>query len=727
MTGSSFDVMNVREDKVEIAGKSWEDDGVKELAAKKILQFAKTAEYWGRLLRRGRMLESYYNGKIFTDFQRAGYEDAGDIVMEPAVMKAPIRALVGQVLKSRKSGQVTTERNTAGDAEGSEEEIATLNVVMKNMENRTEEEYRIKEAISSAYVSCYWNVLMFERCSPSRDGDGIRFKMTHLPWSSCVFGPQTIREPDGSDIKEMFYYDLRTTADLIDNYPEMEKQIVDHFKIEEYGDARMLSSISQWEGMSGEDRDIMYDVVTAAETGKRAPGGMAQVVMHLFPIKRKDQVWVNIFDDTGETFEMRPPEWSDEQWAKWVQDNGEVYVGPVEKETVTLWMTVFTTSGLVLYNGPHWYQENGSLPCSFWLGSVEANDPSGPAVEMAGDALAIAVGETEHLKDNRNGGGRYAAVKEGAIKNIEALKSEATSSFGVAIVDKNVPISEAIHEFVRKPNDNWGAWTDRRKAMMFENSRINETMMGQVAPRQSAVAKQFEIDQALTVNATYIDNFNRAWERHQNVKLKMIAYLYTEWELIEALDAETNEPMSAEINVPQYDMAGNVVSVINDLGSHSWKWVVSAKDDSATAKARNNEDALMIINAAAGPLAGADPTGAVFAEFLKASDNPQLQKFGKSIAQLSQQQQQAAGQTERQKMAIESVAKLARAKSDLLRAQKHGVMMNFAAEDLQTYPEMYELYVQLQDIFSRKADEELNEAQQLAAPEQQQAQMGMAV
>jgi hypothetical protein len=727
MTGNSFSVMNVREDEVKIEGKSWEDDGVKLLAAKKVLQFAKTAEYWGRLLRRGRKLENYYNGKIFTDFQRAGYEDAGDIVMEPAVMKAPIRALVGQVLKSRKSGQVTTERNTAADAEGSEEEIATLNVVMKNMENRTEEEYRIKEAISSAYVSCYWNVLMFERCSPSRDGDGVRFKMTHLPWNSCVFGPQTIREPDGSDIKEMFYSDLRTMADLIDNYPEMEKQIADHFRIEEYSDARMLSSISQWEGMSGEERDTMYDIVAGAESGKRAPGGLAQTVMHLFPIKRKDLVWVNIFDETGETFEMRPPEWDDERWAKWVQENSAVYAGPVERETVTLWMTVFTTSGLVLYNGPHWYQENGSLPCSFWLGSVEANDPSGPAVEMADDALAIAVGETEHLKDNRNGGGRYAAVKEGAIKNIENLKSEATSSFGVAIVDKGVPISEAIHEFVRRPNDNWGSWTDRRKAMMFENSRINETMMGQVAPRQSAVAKQFEIDQALTVNATYIDNFNRAWERHQNLKLKMIAYLYTEWELIEALDADTGEMMSVEVNAPaEYDMAGNVVSVINDLGSHRYKWIGSAKDDSPSAKARNNEDALTIINAAAGPLSGADPTGGLFAMFLQSSENPMLQKYGKALAEISRQSQQAAGAMEQQKMEIDRIAKISKAKSDLLRAQKHGVMMNFAGEDIQNYPALYQLYIQLQDIFSRKADEELNEAQQLAAPEQPE-QMGMAV
>jgi len=727
MIGNSFSVMNVREDKVSIEGKSWEDDSVKELAAKKILQFSKMAEYWGPLLRRGRKLENYYNGRIFTDWERAAYEDNGAVVMEPPIMKAPIRALVGQVLKSRKSGQVTTERNTAADAEGSEEEIETLNIVLKNMESRTEEDYKVKEAIKSAYVSCYWNVLMYERCLPSRDADGVRFKMTHLPWGSCVFGPQTIREPDGSDIKEMFYFDLRTVADLIDNYPEMEKQIIDHFRVDEYNDARMLSSISQWEGLSGEDRDTMYDIVSRAEMAKRAEGGMAQVVMHLFPIVRKDLVWVNIFDETGETYEMRPPEWDDERWAKWVQDNSEVYVGPVEKETVTLWMTVFTTSGLVLANEPHWYQENGSLPCSFWLGAVEANTPTGPAADMASYVLAYCVGETEALEDQRKGSGKLFALREGAIRNIENFAAEAAKPQGVVFVDKHEvrPISECIHEFQRTPNVNWKLWAEDQKKKMFEDSRINETMMGNVAPRQSAVAKQFEIDQALTVNATYIDNFNRCWEAHQNLKLKLIAYLYTEWELIEARDADTNEIMQVEVNVPAgYDMEGNVVSAINKLDAHRYKWLGSAKDDSASARARNSEDALTVINAASGPLAGADPSGSLFAEFLSSSDNPQLQKYGKALAQRSQAQQQAMGQMEQDKMAIDKIAKLARAKADLLRAQKHGVMMNFAAEDLQTYPEMYELYVQLQDIFSQKADEELNEAQQLAAPEP--AQMGMA-
>jgi hypothetical protein len=720
-------IMNVREDAVKIEGKSWEDDELRLLAAKKILQFRKMVDYWEPLLNRGRRYENYFNGNILTGMQRETYEDHGYIVTEPPIMKAPIRALVGQVLKSRKSGQVTTERNTAADAEGSEAEIETLNIVMKDMENKTREEYRIKEAISSAFISCYWNVLMYERVSPARSGDGVRYRMTHLPWSSCVFGPQTIREPDGSDIKEMFYFDYRTVADLIGNYPEMEKQITDHFKVGENNDLGRLTSVSQWEaGLTADERNIMYDVRTAADVDRSA-GGLVQVVMHLFPVIRRDDVWVNIFDDTGETFEMRPPEWDDERWDAWVRENSQTYAGPVERETVTLWMTVFTMSGLVLFNGPHWFQENGALPCSFWLGAVDGNMPTGPAADIADCVLSACVGGIEQLHDLRTQSGRFSLVKEGAIKEPENLSKEMSAPNGAMFVSKdfNAPLQEAMHEFVRRPNTDWGEFREQETRRMYEISRVNEAMMGQSAPRQSAVAKDMEIAQALTVNATFVDNINRSWEWHQNLKLKMIAYLYTEWELIEARDDDSGQMMQVEVNAPaEYDAEGNAVSVINKLDSHRYRWIISSVDNSASAKARHNEEALTVINAAAGPLSGADPSGGLLAEFMMTSENPVLQRYGKSLAQKSQQAQQAMSQAEQEKMEIDKIAKLARAKADLLRAQKHGVMMNFAGEDLQNYPAMYQLYIQLQDIFAKKADEELNEAQNLAAPMQAQTEMG---
>jgi len=713
--------IDIDESKLDISGKAWDDSSVALLAAKKVLQLNKTVSFWKPILERGVKFENYYEGNIFTDRQRAAYREQEAIPVEPHVAKAPIRALIGQAMKSRKSGQVVTERGSASEMADNAKEIETINVVMKDMENKTSESFKIKEALSGAFVSCYPNVLMFDKDRPSRNPNGARYKMTALPWASCVFGPPTIREADGSDIKEMFYFDYRTKADLLDNYPDMEKQIKDHFAIDN-ADSSMLSSIDQWEGsISADESDRLRDIMSNALDAKTS-SGLVQVVMHLFPVKQKQDVWVNIFDDTGETFEIRPPDWSDERWDMWVRENAQTYAGPYERETVTLWMTVFTTSGLVLANEAHWFQENGMLPCSFWLGAVSANKPTGPMADMADDCLANAVAETEYLSDLRNGSGRLIMAREGSITNIDVLATEMNKPVGVAMVSASGgAMSEAIQEMVRRPNSDWGAYAEQIRSRIVENTRINETMMGAAAPRQSAIAKEAEISQALTVNATYIDNINRSWDYHQNLKLKLIPYFYDVSETIEVRDDKTGETMTVNVNEPQeYDAQGNVASVINDLTAHRYRYKINPVDDSPTAKMRNQEEALVTINASAGPLLQADPTGTMFATFLSSLDNPFLQETGKKMMERAEQAAQAQGAADQQAAMIEQVTKLTKAKADLLRSQKHGLMTNFRAQDLSDYPGLYELWIQLQQMFGQNADQQMAEAMQMANPQQQQ-------
>jgi len=717
-------VYDITPAKIKIEGKSWQDDLLQQLAAREILIFHKCADYWRPLLERGRRLERYFMGDIFTPAQRAMYKHNEQIPIESPIMKAPIRALVGQALKSRKSGQVVTESRSANEAGDNQKEIETLNIVMKDIEVKSGEEYQIKEAMMSAFVSCYWNVLLFDKVKPSRNSNGARYKMAHLPWNSCIFGPLTARQTDGSDIKEIFFFDYRSIADLIDNYPDMEKQITDHFLAKDNVDDKLLSSIAQWEGTTtADERDTMYNVLSAAENARHDSQGLAQVVMHIYPVKQKQEVWINIFDDTGEDFEIRPPDWDDERWNLWVSQNSQKYAGPYEREVVTLWMTVFTTSGLVLANQAHWFQENGMLPCSFWLGAMSANKPTGPMVDMNDEVLANCVAEIEYLDDLRKGSGRTLFVKEGAIKNVENLAEEVNRALGALIVSKDFdkPLSEAFTEIVRKPNDNWKTYAEQRKSSMAENTRINETMLGATAPRQSAIAKEAEISQALTVNATYIDNLNRSWDYHQNLKLKLIPYLYDTWEVIEVRDDKTGENMMVEVNAPQeYDMEGNVTSVVNDLTAHRYRFKINPVDDSPTAKVRNIEDALTIINGAAGPLLQADPSGQMFATFLMSLDNPFLAETGSKLLQTSQASSQAASQKEDQKASLDQLVKVAKARADLLRAQKHGNMTTWNAEGMEDYPGLKQLWLQLQDLYEQGAERDFQEVQQITAPQQAQ-------
>lgn len=722
--------LNIDESKVKIEGKAWDSDELRGLATKKVFQFQKCVAYWEPLLRRGAELTDRFEGNIFTPEQRAEYVSKGVIPLEPPIAKAPIRALAGHVIKSRRSGQVVSERSSmeAGD---NTKELEVINAVMKDMETKSREDYYVTEAIKSAFVTGYWNVLMFDRERPSRNSDGIRYRMRPLPWNSCVFGPTTIREPDGSDIKEMFYFDYRNVADLLDNYPDMEKQIKEHFDVDAHVDNRMLSSLKQWEdSMTSDDRDMMYDVLRSAdELGMRS--GMAKVVMHLFPVKRQEEVWVNMYDSEGEDIEIRPPEWDDERWGKWVQDNSGKYAGPYYKEVITLWTTVFTLSGLVLANERHWYQENGMLPCSFWLGQMSNNQPTGPMVDLNAFVLAVAVAETESLHEQRMQSSQLITAREGDITNIEDLAEEATKPTGIAMISQssNRPVSDSVQIITRRPNNDWQGWGETQKRLMYEVTRINEAMLGEHSARQSGTAKESEISQALTVNAVYIDNMNRSWEYHQNLKLKLIPYFYDQWEVLEVIDEETGERQSLEVNAPaEYDADGNILTIINDLASSRHRWQIHYNDDSANAKMQAVEEAVNIVNATAGPLAQADPTGAMFFNFLMSLDNPLLKTSGKNMSESAQQSAQQQQAQEQQKLQMEQVVKLINARAALQRAHKSGVFLNFRAEDLSNYPGLLELFAEIQKVSSDNVEQDFQAAQQAAVSQAPDAGMpGMAV
>jgi hypothetical protein len=159
-------------------------------------------------------------------------------------------------------------------------------------------------------------------------------------------------------------------------------------------------------------------------------------------------------------------------------------------------------------------------------------------------------------------------------------------------------------------------------------------------------------------------------------------------------------------------MEGNIAAVINDLTAHRYRWKVNAVDDSPTAKTRNAEEAMMIINGAAGPLLQADSSGGMFAEFLSALDNTMLKKMGNKLLENSQQSAQAMQAVQQQETAIDQTLKLAKAKADLLRAEKSNVHLNFRAQDLNDFPGLYELYLQMQEYFGQRADLKMAEVQQ---------------
>jgi hypothetical protein len=220
-------------------------------------------------------------------------------------------------------------------------------------------------------------------------------------------------------------------------------------------------------------------------------------------------------------------------------------------------------------------------------------------------------------------------------------------------------------------------------------------MQGGSAPRQSAIAKELEISQALVVNAIYIDNVNRSWEYEQNLKISMIPYAYDEWMVIDVEDEETKEVAPMEINAPQqFDDEGNPTQIVNDLTSKKYKWKLAAVDDSPTAKSQAREEALSVINSVAGPLLGKDPTGKLFARFLSSWDNDFLKQAGKMMTEEAEAASNGAAQVEQQKAQQEMKIELMKATADTERARKAGKTVSITGADIAQYPQLVNLLQQ---------------------------------
>lgn len=716
-------VYNIREDEVKIEGKPWDHEDTHGLVTKKILQYENMLEQDRFYFNRGNRLGGMYEGNILTSAQKQQYEVEEKIVIEPPIMKAPLNALVGQSIKSRRSGQIITEGGSWDEENPSTDELDNVNVLMKDLEIKTGEKYKLREAIRRTHIYCYPACMYYDKRHPDTLGKG-KLNLKLLPWNSVMYGPVTAQEPDGSDITEMMWFEPRTQADLELNFPNMKKQIRAHINDNKDIDRTLLSSLVQFEGnYSAEYADRIFDIVDNAVSSLNAPNGYIPTVQHLFPIRRKEEVWLHKFDDSK--FEVRPADWTDERWQQWTDANQDMYFGPIERTSVVLWCTVFTLTGLVLSNKKHWFQENGKLPASFWIADVVNCRYSGLTKDMADDCLGNCISEIEHLDEIRKGSGSFFAITEGAVTNAEDLPSEVCKSTGFAFINKDFQggPEAAIKEYKRQPNDVWRTNKFDRQESMVNVTRLNETMQGDSAPRQAAVAKEMEIAQSLIVNAIYMDNANRCWEFHQDLKAILLAYGYDEWDVIEVVDEETGDTLKSEINKPtEWDAEGNVTKVQNDLTSHRYRWKLNPVDDSPTAKIRTMQEALLVINAAAGPLLSKDPSGKMFARFLMAMDNDFLKKAGREMAEDAKMSSEQQGKMQEQESLRAALIEMAKAKAELLKAEKQGVNLSFKAEDLMNYPKAYEFYNQLQQMFNISAEQKLNNGAGNQQPQQPQVQ-----
>lgn len=681
---------------VDVVGKDWKDQDVFMIWAKNIALIEKQREYYKPYLERAKTCFDFYRGKIFDEDTREIYENVEDkFVVEPNKMKAPINALIGELMQAERSGRVTVEGGTLEKPSQHTNEISTINVVLKHMERRWRLRKLQNEILQDSIIACYPVWLWFEPTALCDIPEVGPYHPTILPWDSTWPSPFNWRSATGRDITALTRFQHMTAEQMVDMWPDQEDVIMTYMEEcrgREKNGTLNFDHIDNWElNFNAEQRRniIFYAMLGINEW--MAPEGYFGVYERNFAVKLDEVVAIDVFNT--ENIEIRPPSWDERRWQQFLASQSErqntKFVEAIRPVKI-LWTTVFTNSGLVLFNDPSWYQENGRLPGIPIVPAMIDSIPDGPAKDMLSDQLAIAVAETEYLDDIRKNTGSVTVAREGAIQNIDDLPEELHKTHGfVSIKEEAGPIPQVITQWQRKPNPTMAEYSIKRERDMERVTMINPNLMGAMHPEQSGRAKNIEIARALITQSVYVDNWNEFIESVNNLLLSVMPYAYDTYDVLEIEDDASGSVMTQEVNVPEIDQNGNIANVVNDLSGRRYKWALTRTDDSPTAKEWEYKQAIIFLNSVPGPVVQADPSGKLLARFMTALPNRFLNEAGRALAKDADMRVQAQTEAQRREELAQLQETMARVKIDAERARKQGVNVSLTGADLAQFPAFF--------------------------------------
>jgi hypothetical protein len=685
--GSPYDIS---EDDINIDGKAWDSEECQVLWVKHSTECDAMEEFWAPYKERAKRCFDYEKGNIFTAKQYKQYKIEDKYPVQPRLMESRIYALMGEILKGRRSGSITVEGGSLDNPSENATKVSIANVLMKDMEKDFKEKRIVKDLLHDGLVGCLPVWAWVEKGLPSK-GEGV-LTATLLPWDSTAVAPFHFRYPE--EITCVKFRSFLKEAELIDKYPKLKKQIIDHRQNTGTKDNTLLTSLNEWQTtLTAKDRSRLYSIAAGGQMALGIPNAFYTVDTRVFVIYRKELIAINL--ENPDDFHIRPPEWKDEQWESFIEERRKMGVDYVEDERKVrvLWQTVGTTSGLMLENKKHWYQKNGRMPgAPFWPAMIDG-DPSGPGEKMLDKIVMAASADTEFLDEVRKGSGSIWLLREGYISNISAFQTEVSKNNGALFVKADFPgsMDQVAQNIQRKPNTSTLEYGTKIRSDMDDETRINSAMQGETQQNQAAIAKSMELAQGLISQSEYVENFNIWFEAFQDLKCSLIPFKYQLPDVIEIIDENTGTPVSTEINQNEYDLTGEIVGTVNDLSAIEFKFKITTVDDSPSAKEAERQQAMIFLNAVPGPLAQIDPSGELLAYFMSAMPNRILQQVGKKLLTRAQERAQTQQQTEQTQQMMESNERLMKLKNEAEKIKASKASISLTGEQLMMYPELLAL------------------------------------
>ena len=470
-------------------------------------------DLWKHNLDKAREDLNIYNGNPFTPDMLARYHAENMKTVAVKKIKRGLNIIASNVFRGRQTGVV---RQLIKD----EKAISANDVqlLIDKLQIDTNFDDVSFQALKSTMITGFFNYVELEL--QGRINENGKPVLVHYDWD-CILPPAMFNN-DFRNCNDIIKMSFHTPDDLRAVFPERIKAIDNYCDIMFNKDYvkniyRVLNGALQ--------RDVSQRI---REIPSRHFQTLDRDLWAVFDWIRPMYVKTQGYITQGTNdFIILPVQFSEEDVAEW-EENNPNYILTERREKV-LWRTVFTSGGVVLYNGRHWYQNDCKLNGSLFACEMIDRQPDG-FIRIAEDLVRMqSCAATEGLRQMVLGSGQVALIEQGSLVDPENFDEERL---------KRDPKFEYIAgrtppKFQKgDPDTSYLEYDKRLNGEMDETLGITDDIRGRSKASSSNFRTQTAIIQSMTSYDEYIRNFTQFSADMTNVYLSMLPYIYRKEEIV---------------------------------------------------------------------------------------------------------------------------------------------------------------------------------------------------
>ncbi len=525
--------------------------------------------FWDPALRKGDKCWKDLIGDIFSAGEEEEYRRQDKLKVSIPELVPKINALEGMQIGARRTGTILA----VGGEDAPDTELIG-HVVREDVQRKNHIDMQVTASFTDGIVTGFPQAMWFDKASP--DDRDKKLDVYHGQWNDSLPDPKFTRA-DYSDAEETQRYRTMSRQKLLLTYPLRKKQI--EARIPENSGFDTLSVFPSSSATDSSSRDQIIQTLQSETTGF-AQAGLIYVIERDFFVTMDTEVWVAPGTDRVETL---PPEWSQAEINRWKEFHPNYR--SIKKGVRILWVTAFTSFGLLLENRPHWFQES-EMPCEWYIPRIWNNKFYGIVEFMSGSLKGRNVTKIEHLHSLRFSNDGLMLVKKGALANPASAATEKGRVGGIIVLNAMASMDDVSFPVNQRENLGWKDmselfYDDLNRLSVdrnFEGGSQSSQESGKVVKLRNASTQAKHLPQ-LTMLGLYNLRVTRKI-------LLMIPYLWTEEELFRYVDPKTQEQKQAVLNeAVDWDWySGAVTRVKNNLDGARYDYVEAEGDNSPTAQ-----------------------------------------------------------------------------------------------------------------------------------------------